>query len=145
MAWRWKHTTDWTARQLGIVVHAEAVRIHPFVDGNGRARPLADLVFAAAQNPAEQQYDWDVDKPRYTAQLRASMNIGARLIWPHSSRGAIRAAGVLIESVRQARVLLRPSCRRSSAGYAVGPERVDGGDVECGRRRRYRKPLTHLS
>ncbi len=72
IAWRWEHTSDWTARQLGIVVHAETVRIHPFVDGNGRTtRLLADLVFAAAQNPAEQQYDWDLDKPYYTALLRA--------------------------------------------------------------------------
>lgn len=72
IAWRWEHTSDWTARQLGIVVHAEAVRIHPFVDGNGRTtRLLADLVFAAAQNPTEQQYNWDLDKPPYIALLRA--------------------------------------------------------------------------
>lgn len=72
IAWRWEHTSDWTARQLGIVVHAETVRIHPFVDGNGRTtRLLADLVFAAAQEPAEQQYDWDLDKPHYIALLRA--------------------------------------------------------------------------
>lgn len=72
IAWRWEHTSDWTARQLGLVVHAETVRIHPFADGNGRTtRLLADLVFAAAQNPTEQQYDWDVDKPRYIGLLRA--------------------------------------------------------------------------
>jgi fido (protein-threonine AMPylation protein) len=35
--WRWEHTSDWTARVLGIAVHAETVRVHPFVDGNGRA------------------------------------------------------------------------------------------------------------
>lgn len=47
--YRWEHTSDWTARELGIVAHAEAVRIHPFVDGNGRStRLLADLVFVAA-------------------------------------------------------------------------------------------------
>ncbi|GAB7065924.1 Fic family protein [Mycolicibacterium hodleri] len=33
-------------------------RIHPFVDGNGRTtRLLADLVFAAAQDPTIEQYD----------------------------------------------------------------------------------------
>lgn len=48
IAYRWEHTNDWTPWQLGIVVHAETVRIHPFVDGNGRTtRFLADLVFAA--------------------------------------------------------------------------------------------------
>jgi fido (protein-threonine AMPylation protein) len=26
--YRWEHTSDWTARELGIVEHAEAVRIH---------------------------------------------------------------------------------------------------------------------
>ena len=54
------------------MVHAETVRIHPFVDGNGRTtRLLADLVFAAAQDPTVQQYDWDLDKPRYIELLRA--------------------------------------------------------------------------
>jgi fido (protein-threonine AMPylation protein) len=44
IAYRWDHTDDWTPRQLGIVVHAETVRIHPFADGNGRTtRLLADL------------------------------------------------------------------------------------------------------
>lgn len=72
IAYRWEHTDDWTPRQLGIVVHAETVRIHPFVDGNGRTtRLLADLVFAAAQNPTEQQYDWNLDKPQYIQLLCA--------------------------------------------------------------------------
>ena len=35
IAFRWEHTDDWTARELGIAVHAETVRIHPFTDGNG--------------------------------------------------------------------------------------------------------------
>lgn len=34
--YRWEHTADWTARELGIAAHAETVRIHPFTDGNGR-------------------------------------------------------------------------------------------------------------
>lgn len=72
IAYRWERTEDWTPRQLGIVVHAETVRIHPFVDGNGRTtRFLADLVFAAAQNPTQLQYDWDLDKTRYIELLRA--------------------------------------------------------------------------
>ena len=70
--YRWEHTSDWTARELGIVVHAEAVRIHPFVDGNGRStRLLADLVFIAAQNGEEiLQYDWELDKTQYIRLLR---------------------------------------------------------------------------
>ncbi|MGK2882612.1 MAG: Fic family protein [Mycobacterium sp.] len=50
--YRWEHTDDWTPRQLGLVVHAETVRIHPFTDGNGRTtRILTDVVFAAVQVP----------------------------------------------------------------------------------------------
>jgi len=68
---RWQNTTDWTSRELGVVVHAEAVRAHPFTDGNGRATRLhADLVFIAAQDPPQYQYDWDVDKRRYIELLR---------------------------------------------------------------------------
>lgn len=71
--WRWEHTTDWTARVLGIAVHAETVRIHPFVDGNGRAtRLLADLVFFAAQpeDAPIEEYDWAIDKAEYIRLLR---------------------------------------------------------------------------
>jgi fido (protein-threonine AMPylation protein) len=70
--YRWDHTDDWTPRELGVVTHAEAVRVHPFTDGNGRTtRLLADLVFISAQDPAEYQYDWDVDdKERYINLLR---------------------------------------------------------------------------
>jgi fido (protein-threonine AMPylation protein) len=72
IAYRWEHTDDWTPRQLGIAVHAETVRIHPFADGNGRTtRLLADLVFAAVQDPTELQYDWELDKLRYIELLRA--------------------------------------------------------------------------
>ena len=62
-----------TARQLGVAVHAELVRIHPFSDGNGRVtRLMADLVFAAAQQlPHTQEYDWDLDKTEYIRLLRA--------------------------------------------------------------------------
>jgi fido (protein-threonine AMPylation protein) len=72
IVYRWEHTDDWTPRQLGIVVHAETVRIHPFTDGNGRTtRFLADFVFAAVLNPTELQYDWELDKTRYIELLRA--------------------------------------------------------------------------
>ena len=54
------------------MVHAETVRVHLFADGNGRTtRFLADLVFAAVQDPTEVQYEWDLDKTRYIELLRA--------------------------------------------------------------------------
>lgn len=72
IAYRWEHTDDWSAHEPGIAVHAETVRIHPFIDGNGRStRFLADLVFAAAQNPTELRYDWDIDTSLYIDLLRA--------------------------------------------------------------------------
>ena len=73
IAYRWEHTDDWSPRELGIAVHAEAVRIHPFVDGNGRmTRLLAGLVFFAAQDAGEVlfTYDWGVDKRPYIDLLR---------------------------------------------------------------------------
>jgi fido (protein-threonine AMPylation protein) len=70
--YRWENTDDWTPHELGVVAHAEAVRIQPFVDGNGRTtRLLADLVFAAAQDSDPVlQYDWNVDKVSYINLLR---------------------------------------------------------------------------
>ena len=71
--WRWEHTSDWTARVLGIAVHAETVRVHPFVDGNGRStRLLADLVFFAAQpdDASIEEYEWVIDKGEYIRLLR---------------------------------------------------------------------------
>lgn len=72
IAFRWSKSADWTPRELGIAVHAECVRIHPFVDGNGRStRLLADLVFLAAQEgDTPLRYDWNVDKTRYIELLR---------------------------------------------------------------------------
>ncbi|GIG02197.1 Fic family protein [Catellatospora citrea] len=69
---RWEHTDDWTTRQLGMAVHAETVRIHPFTDGNGRTtRLLADLVFLASQDGETlETYDWNLDKPTYIELLR---------------------------------------------------------------------------
>ena len=69
--YRWAQG-HWSARELGIVAHTEVVRIHPFVDGNGRtSRLLADLVFVAAQgsDPIE-LYAWQLDKGRYIGLLR---------------------------------------------------------------------------
>lgn len=50
----------------------ETVRIHPFVDGNGRTtRLLADILFVAAQDSDPVfQYDWNVDKRSYINLLR---------------------------------------------------------------------------
>lgn len=72
--YRWENTADWTAHVLGLAVHAETTRIHPFVDGNGRStRLLADLVLLVAQ-PAQEPaalYDWDLpDKRAYIEALR---------------------------------------------------------------------------
>jgi fido (protein-threonine AMPylation protein) len=75
--YRWEHTDDWNPRQLGIAVHAEVVRIHPFTDGNGRStRFLVDLVFVAAQLLSAIDdtelliYDWQVEKAEYIDLLR---------------------------------------------------------------------------
>lgn len=70
--YRWEHTGDWTPHQLGIALHAETVRVHPFIDGNGRTtRLLADLVFAATQDTdALVLYEWDLDKRHYIDLLR---------------------------------------------------------------------------
>lgn len=70
--YRWNNTEDWTARDLGIAVHAEGVRIHPFVDGNGRSTRLqADLTFLAAQGSEDvEMYNWSIDKKTYVELLR---------------------------------------------------------------------------
>lgn len=72
LQYRWNIARNISARELGIAAHAELVRVHPFVDGNGRAsRLLGDLVFIAAQGGVQvEMYDWDLDKKRYIALLR---------------------------------------------------------------------------
>lgn len=78
LLYRWRETDDWYPATLGIAVHAEMVRIHPFTDGNGRAtRLLADLVLAAATLEQDEggvavplQFDWAVDRVRYIDLLR---------------------------------------------------------------------------
>ena len=73
LAHQWDHQTGIDARTLGIATHAALVRIHPVVDGNGRAtRVLADLVFLAAQTDWEplRTYDWEFDREEYIARRR---------------------------------------------------------------------------
>ncbi len=73
LSYRWEHARGWTAAQLAMASHAEAVRIHPFVDGNGRStRLLADLVLLAATPDDEPAvvFDWDLDKALYIPALR---------------------------------------------------------------------------
>lgn len=73
LVYRWEHAGDWTAAHLALAAHAEAVRIHPFVDGNGRStRLLADLVLLAATPDDEPAvvFDWDLDKALYIPALR---------------------------------------------------------------------------
>ena len=72
LSYQWQQQTEISARTLGIATHAALVRIHPFVDGNGRAtRLLADLVFLAAQTGWEPllAYDWEIDRPAYIRLL----------------------------------------------------------------------------
>lgn len=68
----WEHRTGIDARTLGIAAHAALVRLHPFVDGNGRVtRLLADLVYLAGQTGWEpvHTYDWEVDRTTYIRLL----------------------------------------------------------------------------
>lgn len=73
LSYQWAHQTGIDARTLGIATHAALVRIHPFVDGNGRVtRLLADLVFLAGQTGFEPllAYDWEIDRQTYIGLLR---------------------------------------------------------------------------
>ena len=70
---QWEQQVGIDARTLGIATHAALVRIHPFVDGNGRVtRLLADLAFLAAQSGWEPllAYDWEIDRQAYIRLLR---------------------------------------------------------------------------
>lgn len=69
---QWEHESGLDARTLGIATHAALVRIHPFVDGNGRVtRLLADLVYLAGQPGPEpiHAYDWEIDRIAYIRLL----------------------------------------------------------------------------
>ena len=84
--YRWEHTDDWTARDLGLATHAETVRVHPFADGNGRTtRLLADLVFITAQDPAEFQYNWDLVRGATSSCSVVSIPIETLVSWRPSS------------------------------------------------------------
>jgi len=72
LSYQWEHRTGIDARTLGIAAHAALVRIHPFVDGNGRVtRLLADLVYLAGQTGWEpiHTYDWEIDRTTYIRLL----------------------------------------------------------------------------
>lgn len=65
LRYQWEHQMGIDARTLGIATHAALVRIHPFVDGNGRAtRLLADLVYLAGQTGLEliHAFNWEIDR-----------------------------------------------------------------------------------
>ncbi|MGL5827039.1 MAG: Fic family protein [Nocardioides sp.] len=71
LRYQWEHDVGVTARFLGIAAHAALVRIHPFVDGNGRVtRLVADLVYLAAQDDGPvMAYDWELDRRTYIRLL----------------------------------------------------------------------------
>lgn len=72
LRYRWQNLSGMTPRTLGIQTHAALVRVHPFVDGNGRVtRLLADLVFLAAQEDEPLlAYNWEIDRIEYIRLLR---------------------------------------------------------------------------
>lgn len=73
LGYQWEHQAGLDARTLGIATHAAMVRIHPFVDGNGRVtRLMADLVYLAGQSGLEpiHAYDWEIDRTTYIRLLR---------------------------------------------------------------------------
>lgn len=103
IAWRWEHTSDWTARQLGIVVHAETVRIHPFLDGNGRTTKTS-------RRPRIRRRPEPRREALRLGSRQAALHRAAARLRSTSGRdrsggvrrgGADRAAGVLTESVHR--------------------------------------------
>jgi fido (protein-threonine AMPylation protein) len=73
LRYQWEQGSGLDARTLGVATHAALVRIHPFVDGNGRVtRLLADLVYLAGQTGLEpiHAYDWEIDRSTYIQLLR---------------------------------------------------------------------------
>ncbi|GAB3195892.1 hypothetical protein GCM10027062_03840 [Nocardioides hungaricus] len=70
LRYRWEEVHDLDPKSLGLLAHVEVVRIHPFVDGNGRVtRLLADVVLAAAATGDAVRFDWDIDRPAYIDAL----------------------------------------------------------------------------
>jgi len=70
LRYRWEEVHDLDPMSLGLLAHVAVVRIHPFVDGNGRAtRLLADVVLAAAATGDVVRFDWDIDRRAYIDAL----------------------------------------------------------------------------
>ncbi len=70
LRYRWEEVHDLDPKTLGLLAHVAVVRIHPFVDGNGRAtRLLADVVLAAAATGDVARFDWDIDRRAYINAL----------------------------------------------------------------------------
>ncbi len=66
LRFRWEEVGDLTPEVLGLLAHVAVVRIHPFIDGNGRTtRLLADLVVEAASRGSVLRYDWNIDRKAY--------------------------------------------------------------------------------
>lgn len=70
LRYRWDEVHDLDPKTLGLLAHVAVVRIHPFVDGNGRAtRLLADVVLAAAATSDVARFVWDIDRRAYIDAL----------------------------------------------------------------------------
>lgn len=77
ITWRWAHTNDWTARQLGIVVHAETVRIHPFVDGSGALQGFSPTSYSPPLRIPPSSNTTGISTSRLTSRCCAPLiNIG---------------------------------------------------------------------
>lgn len=70
LRYRLETVHDLAPETLALLTHVVVVRIHPFVDGNGRAtRLLADLVLAAASAGTALRFNWNIDRMSYIAAL----------------------------------------------------------------------------
>lgn len=70
LRYRWAEVHDLDPKTLALLAQVAVVRIHPFVDGNGRAtRLLADLALAAATTGEPQRFDWNIDRRAYIAAV----------------------------------------------------------------------------
>lgn len=127
-----EHTRDWTLRELGIAVHAETVRIHPFSDGNGRTtRLLADLVFAAAQEgDTIYEYDWDLDKREYIALLRA-YDVSRDPQAPGGFRKGASAGLVIVDPCRTGGRRSGVPVKKAGLSRVSGRRSIRGMSVRC--------------
>lgn len=70
LRYRWEEVHDLDPKTLGLLAHVAVVRIHLFIDGNGRAtRLLADVVLAAAATGNVVRFDWGIDRRAYIEAL----------------------------------------------------------------------------